>query len=323
MKLLVALPCLNEGQNLAGVLQAIPEQIKGVSQLTKLVIDDGSTDDSLQVARSQSVEVISMGYNQGVGRVFQRALVFCLEGGYDAMVNIDGDGQFDPQDIPKIIEPIQENQAEFVTASRFIKKEFMPEMPPIKAWGNRRVAALISRLSGKKFFDVSCGFRAYSREALLNLNLHGKFTYTQETFLDLSSKGLRIREVPVEVKYFADRKSRVANSILRYAVNASLIIFRAYRDYHPLKFFWFISLMSLFPAAVLGGIFAHHFLTTGIFSGYLWAGFSSGFLLIISLVFFIVGIVTDMLDRIRVNQERMLFLLKKQQNKAGSNGNKF
>ena len=150
------------------------------------------------------------------------------------MVNIDGDRQFDPADIPKLIAPILNREADMVTASRFKDSALTPDMPPVKLVGNHMMSFLISRLCGQKFADVSCGFRAYSREALLQINLHGLFTYTQETFLDLVSKKLRIVEVPIRVTYFKGRQSRVAASILRYGLNTAAIILRIYRDYFPL-----------------------------------------------------------------------------------------
>jgi hypothetical protein len=188
----------------------------------------------------------------------------------------------------------------------------MPDMPKVKLIGNKMMSYLISKLVGHHYDDVSCGFRCYSREALLWLNLHGAFTYTQESFLDLSAKDLRIVEVPVTVRYFAHRKSRVAGELIRYLLQTLLIIFRAYRDYHPLKFFSSIALGFAVPAAIMSGIFLLHFLVTGKFSGYLFLGFTSAFLFFIAASFLVLGIVADMLDRIRANQDRMLYLLKKQ-----------
>ena len=164
---------------------------------------------------------------------------------------------------------------------------------------------------GIKFHDVSCGFRCYSREALLHINLHGAFTYTQETFLDLCYKKLKIVEIPISVVYFADRKSRVAGSIIKYAINTSKIIFRGYRDFYPLRFFWSISAIIFIIAIAFASLFFGHFILTGKFTGYLFAGFTSGFLFILTVVFFVLGIVTDMLDRIRANQDRVLYFLKK------------
>ena len=249
--------------------------------------------------------------NLGVGKAFQTAVNHAVENGYDLMVNIDGDRQFNPQDIPKIVQPVIAMQADMVTASRFINVEMTPKMSKVKLVGNHMMSYLISRLVRQNFHDVSCGFRCYSREALLQLNLHGAFTYTQETFLDFAVKRLTIMEVPIPVIYFADRKSRVAGSIAKYAVNTAKIIFRGYRDYFPLRFFWGISLAFAAPAVVLAVLFFGHYLVSGVFTGYLFAGFLSAFFTIMATVFIVLGIVADMLDRIRSNQERILYRLKK------------
>jgi hypothetical protein len=124
---------------------------------------------------------------------------------------------------------------------------------------------------------------------------------------------MRIVEVPVEVKYFADRKSRVAGSIVNYTLNSAKIIFRGYRDYYPLRFFWAIAAAFALPGAAFGAVFLGHFLLTGTFSGFLFAGFLSGFLFVLAALLLLIGVVADMLDRIRSNQDRILYLLKKQQ----------
>ncbi|MBV5340911.1 MAG: glycosyltransferase family 2 protein [Deltaproteobacteria bacterium] len=318
MRLLVAIPCLNEADTIAQVVRDVPRSMPGVIQVDVLVVDDGSTDLTSSEATEAGALVLRHSRNLGVGKAFQAAINHAVENGYDLMVNIDGDGQFNPQDIPKIVQPVIAGQADMVTASRFINVEMTPEMSKVKLVGNHMMSHLISQMVRQNFHDVSCGFRCYSREALLQLNLHGAFTYTQETFLDFAVKRLTIMEVPISVIYFADRKSRVAGSIIKYAVNTSKIIFRGYRDYYPLRFFWGLSAIFALPSLLLASVFFMHYLLTGIFSGYLFAGFSSAFLLLIALAFFVLGIVTDMLDRIRTNQERILYLLKKRRPRPAS-----
>jgi hypothetical protein len=164
-------------------------------------------------------------------------------------------------------------------------------------------------LTGKKYYDVSCGFRAYSKETILRMNLFGKFTYTQETFLDLAFKNMEIVEVPLKVRGEREfGKSRVASNILKYAINTSKIIFRAFRDYKPLKFFAFLGTIFLILGLSLGSFFIYHYVNTGKFSGQLWAGFSAGFSILFSFLFFLTGLLGDMLVRIRNNQEKLLYL---------------
>ena len=312
-RLLVSIPCLNEERTIGILIKEIPAAINGIDAVDILVVDDGSRDNTAECARFNGAHVISHGTNLGVGSAFQTAVGYAAKNKYDLMVNIDGDRQFNPKDIPSLTDPILLGTADMVTASRFIDKNQIPKMPVVKLFGNHMMSFLLSMMLGIKFHDVSCGFRCYSREALLHINLHGAFTYTQETFLDLCYKKLKIVEIPISVVYFADRKSRVAGSIIKYAINTSKIIFRGYRDFYPLRFFWSISAIIFIIAIAFASLFFGHFILTGKFTGYLFAGFTSGFLFILSVVFFVLGIVTDMLDRIRANQDRVLYFLKKNQ----------
>jgi glycosyltransferase involved in cell wall biosynthesis len=310
-RLLVAIPCLNEAAAIGQVVKDVPHTIPGVDCIDVLVVDDGSSDNTSSEAQSAGAKVLRHPRNRGVGSAFQSAVNYAVEHGYDLMVNIDGDGQFNPQDIPKLVAPVIALEADMVTASRFVDSSFTPEMPKVKLIGNHMMSYLISGLVRQKFADVSCGFRCYSRESLLKLNLHGAFTYTQETFLDFAAQRMEIKEVPIKVVYFAERKSRVAGSIVKYAINTTKIIFRGYRDYFPLRFFWGIAAIFSIPATLLAIVFFLHYLFTKTFSGFLFAGFGSAFMFMMATVFFVLGIVADMLDRIRTNQERILYLLKK------------
>ncbi|MDW7709340.1 MAG: glycosyltransferase family 2 protein [Deferrisomatales bacterium] len=312
MKLAVVIPCLNEELTLGAVLEAVPQEISGIDEVLSLVVDDGCSDRSADVAVEHGARVVSHGTTRGVGCAFRTGLESALAWGADIVVNIDGDGQMDPEDIPALISPILEGRADFVTASRFAEGQPCPEIPALKRWGNRRIARLISRLTGQTFHDVSCGFRAYSRETALNLNLLGKFTYTHETFLDLAYKGLRILEVPVPIRGTRQfGKSRVAGSLLRYALQTSKIILKTYRDYRPFRFFGSVAAGLLSVSFFLLSFFLAHYWRTGAFSGHLWAGFTGGALGAAGLLFLVVAIVTDMLDRVRLNQERILYYLKK------------
>jgi glycosyltransferase involved in cell wall biosynthesis len=315
LRLLVVIPCLNEVATIGAVVKGVPRSLVGISQVDVVVIDDGSSDETAAEAVAAGAEVIRHPRNRGVGAAFQTAVTHAVEAGYDLMVNIDGDRQFNPQDIVKLVEPVVAGEADMATASRFIDPNFTPVMPQVKLIGNHMMSFLISSLVGQRYADVSCGFRCYNRESLLKLNLHGAFTYTQETFLEFAVKRVEIKEVPIEVVYFPDRQSRVAGSIVKYAINTTKIIFRGYRDYFPLRFFWGLSAIFALLSLLLAIVFFGQYWLTGRFSGYLFAGFSSAFLLIMAMVFFVLGIVTDMLDRIRTNQERILYLLKKRRHR--------
>ncbi|MDX1385708.1 MAG: hypothetical protein R3190_18800, partial [Thermoanaerobaculia bacterium] len=179
-------------------------------------------------------------------------------------------------------------------------------------WGNHAVAAIVSLLTGRRFHDVSCGFRAFSRRALLEMNLFGSFTYTQETFLDLAFKGLEIVELPLPVRGVRQfGSSRIASSLVNYAHRSSRIMMRAFLSYRPLAFFASLAAVFFVVAFSLLGFLFNHWLSTGAFSPHIWAGFvggSFGFLGIITLV---IGLVGDMMVRLRLNQERILLELKR------------
>ncbi|NLV57818.1 MAG: glycosyltransferase family 2 protein [Clostridiales bacterium] len=311
MKLLIALPCFNEGEKIAQVIRSIPTAYEGVSFVRVLVVDDGSSDDTAHLAFSSGAAVIRHKQNKGLGQAFRSAVDYAIDHGYDLMVNMDGDGQFDPDDIARLIAPLVNQEADFVTASRFLRGEKIPHMPPVKRWGNARMNSLISRFCGQKFSDVSCGFRAYSRETLLKINFYGRFTYTQESFICFHFHNLTMKEVPIRVTYFPERKSRVAGSILQYLKKTSGILLGLMRDYYPMRFFGMIGGIFMVPALFFGGMFLIHYLRVGYFSPYLFAGLIAAFCLLIAILMFSFGVAMESMVRINRNENRILYQVRK------------
>jgi glycosyltransferase involved in cell wall biosynthesis len=199
-RLLVVLPALNEAATIADVIERIPRNLPGIDCVDILLVDDGSTDETAELARRSGAEVISHNINRGVGAAIQTGLGEAIRRRVDIAVNIDSDGQFDPATIRDLIAPVLEGRADMATASRFKDRALVPSMPAAKRFGNWAMAKLVSFLSAGDYADVSCGFRAYSKEALLRLVLTGSFTYTQESFLVLAAKGMKIVEVPIPVR---------------------------------------------------------------------------------------------------------------------------
>jgi glycosyltransferase involved in cell wall biosynthesis len=309
--MMIAIPALNEEESIREVLGGLPTHLPGVASIDRLVVDDGSDDCTAEVSEAAAAWVVRHPVNRGVGKAFHTAVNQALRLGVDVLVTIDADGQFDASQIPDLICPIVEGKADLVTGCRFVSPVRPDNMPLVKYWGNRAVARVLRFVAGVDLTDVSCGFRAYGREALLNLNLFGKFTYTQETILDLSFKELRIVEVPVNVKYIPGRESRVANSIFRYAVNAGKIITRTVRDFHPLRFFGGLGLSVFVLGCILDGWLLWHYLKTGTFTPYKVIGFTGAALNIVGILLAGLGLLADMLGRIRTNQERILYFHKK------------
>lgn len=313
MKLVVLIPAYDEEGTITQVIQRVPRNIEGINEIKILVIDDGSTDDTAKRAEKEGVLVISHIKNEGLGIAFGTGIKSALKHGADIIVNIDADNQFDPEDILKLVRPILEKKAEMVAGSRFESKDFIPQMPKFKRLGNSVFTWLINFLTRQKYTDTQCGFRAYSREAALQLNLFGRFTYTQEVFLDLVNKRLKIEQVPIEVKYYKERKAKISGSLLGYFLRAITIILRTFRDYKPLVFFG-IPGTAVFGAGTLFLLYSLFFWlmtnqTTPVrmhfFVGV--ALFTFGFLLII------LALIADMLKRIRQNQEEILYKLKKKE----------
>ncbi len=308
LHLLVAVPALNEEATVGEVVRGIPEDIPGIGSIEVVVVDDGSTDRTSERAAEAGARVIRHPTTRGVGEAFQSALAYGINRGADVIVSIDADGQFNPADIPALVKPVISGEADFATASRFLDPSLIPDMPRTKLWGNRMMSRLISGLARQRFHDVSCGMRCYDRRAALHLHLLGGFTYTQEVFLNLAFKQLRIVEVPIKVRGEREwGRSRVANSLWRYALRSAQIIFRCYRDYHPLRFFGGIALLLMLPASGFGLFLLQHYLRTSDFSPYKWTGFAGAALLTLAVVMVHMGVIGDMLNRQRIYLEELLY----------------
>ena len=289
------------------VVRGIPREIPGIASVEVLVVDDGSGDGTARLAEAAGARVSRHPRRRGVGAAFHSALSYAIDRGVDLIVSIDADGQFDPADIPALVEPVRRGDADLATASRFIDPGLIPDMPPAKLWGNRMMSRLISGLAGQRFHDVSCGMRCYSRRAALQLQLLASFTYTQEVILNLAFKGLRIVEVPVHVRGEREfGESRVAGSLWRYGLRTAQIIFRCYRDYYPLRFFGGIAVLLLVPALCLATFLLLHYLESGAFTPHKWAGFSALGLALLALLVLQVGVIGDMLARHRAYLEEVL-----------------
>jgi glycosyltransferase involved in cell wall biosynthesis len=311
-RLLVMMPALNEEASIGAVLDRVPRQIDGVSSVEILVVDDGSTDRTVEIARSHGASVLSHGRNLGVGAALQTGLAEAIRRGVSIAVNIDSDGQFSPEDIAKLAEPVIRGRTDFVTASRFKDPSLVPEMPKLKLWGNWGMSRIVSGLVRQNFADVSCGFRAYGREALLHLVLLGQFTYTQESFLVLSRHGLRMMEMPMKVRGVREHgTSRIASNLWRYAWRTVGIMFSFLRDYYPSVLFNNAAAFFLLLSLGVGGFFLGHRLLTGMFTPHIWAGFVSAFLFGLAAMLVALGQVAEMVARLRSVQERQLYLVRR------------
>ena len=313
--LVVILPALNEEKSVGQVIARIPTQIPGIGRVEAVVVDDGSSDATAEAARRAGARVVSHGSTQGVGAAFATGIDTALRMGADHIVNMDADGQFDPADIPALLAPLLDGSAEFATCTRFARKDYVPEMPWVKKWGNRVMCRMINWIIGcGRFTDVSCGFRAYTRETALKLNLFGQFTYTQESFIDLASKGVRMVEVPLRVRGTREHgESRVASSLWRYGTNALLIILRSMRDVQPLKFFGLIALAFLGLGIVQGLFVFGWWVATGGTSPFHALLIGSGTFLMLGTLTGVLALIADMIGRTRRSIDALLLIARRRE----------
>jgi glycosyltransferase involved in cell wall biosynthesis len=309
MKLLIISICKNEAATIGKLLDQIPKQDKRVTQVQTVVIDDGSTDNTAAVAKKHGALVYRDGASKGLAFRFREALDIALELDADILVNIDGDLQFSPKDIPKLVRPILEGNADFVAADRFTSDKDgsvrrPKNMPLGKYIGNKLGARVLSKLARQNFRDVTCGFRAYNRNALLALNLNSTHTYTQESFQILAIKRLRIVTLPVHVTYFKGRKSRVVRSIFSYTAISALNIMRAYRDFAPLRFFLMLGAGPMILGTLACLAAGAHWIATGMITPYKFVGIGGIGLLALGIFWWSLGILADMFVRVNGTQER-------------------
>jgi glycosyltransferase involved in cell wall biosynthesis len=309
MKLIIYIPAFNEEENIRKVVENLPKKLDQIDTVQYLVIDDGSTDGTTTLAQSLGTQVVTHVRNRGVGAAFHTAVRYALENDADILVGIDADGQFDPAEIPFMIQPLLANQADMVIGNRFHHGKPI-NMPPVKYWGNRQIAGIVNFVSKQNFQDVSCGFRAYRRDALMRLNLFAEFTYTHETILSLVFQGASVVEYPIKVKYDPERKSRVAGSLIKYAAQTSKIILRVMLDYRPFYVFGSTGLSLVFIGILCVLFLLGHYAFTQSFTPYKSMGFIGLGFVIFGMLVLIIALVADMLNRLRMNQDKLLYEIK-------------
>ena len=242
IKLVIIIPAFNEEKLIGKTIQQIPQKISGVSTIKILVVNDGSTDKTAEIALNAGADkIVSHNRNLGVGASFMTGIRNAISMNADIVVTLDADSQFNPKQISELILPIIKKQFDVVIGSRFLNKN--PIMPKIKKIGNKIFAKIVSLTIGQRLTDTQTGFRAYSKDILLLISVVNEFTYTQEVLIDLKFKGAIIGEIPVEVKYDSNRKSRVVKNIFSYSTNALSIILKSLVTHRPLMSFGLFGIM--------------------------------------------------------------------------------
>jgi len=250
MKLIIQIPCHNEEASLPISLAALPKQLPGVDAIEVLIINDGSKDRTVEVARSLGVQhVVGFSRNQGLAKAFMLGIRSCLERGADIIVNTDADNQYNADDIGKLIEPILSGRAEIVIGARPIAtiEHFSPVKKLLQKLGSRFVASV----SGTRVADAPSGFRAFSREAAARLNVFSEYTYTLETIVQAGQKNMSIESVPIRVNGDL-RPSRLVRSITSYVRKSVLTVFRIMVIYRPFQFFMTTGVILTLGGLALG-----------------------------------------------------------------------
>jgi len=235
MKLIIQIPCYNEEATLGVTLSELPRQVPGVDTVEWLIINDGSIDQTVEVAKACGVDhIVNFDHNQGLAKGFMAGIEACLKAGADIIVNTDADNQYCAADIPKLIEPILQGQAEIVIGARPIQQ--IKHFSPAKKFLQKLGSWVVRIASKTNIPDAPSGFRAISRNAALQLNVFSQYTYTLEMIIQAGQKNIAIASVPIRTNDFL-RPSRLVKSIPAYIQRSILTIVRIFMTYQPLQFF--------------------------------------------------------------------------------------
>jgi glycosyltransferase involved in cell wall biosynthesis len=304
MRLFIQIPCHNEEASLPITLAALPKSVPGVDSVEVLIINDGSSDRTVEVARSLGVpHVVGFAQNQGLARAFMLGIRSCLELGADIIVNTDADNQYNADDIPKLIAPIVEGRAEIVVGARPIAT--IQHFSPVKKLLQKLGSAVVKRVSGTSVMDAPSGFRAFSREAAASLNVFSAYTYTLETIIQAGQKNMSIVSVPIHVNGDL-RPSRLVRSISSYVRRSIVTMLRIGIIYRPFQFFMTLGSTLFLAGVVLGVRFLYYYLFGHGATGHVQS-------VILAAVFMIFGFQTGLLafiaDLLSVNRRLLEELL--------------
>jgi glycosyltransferase involved in cell wall biosynthesis len=260
-KLIIQIPCFNEEKTLPIVLNALPRELLGCSSVEWLIIDDGSTDGTIQVAKDNGVDhVVHHIHNLGLARAFMSGLEASVSLGADIIVNTDADNQYVAGDIPKLIAPILAGEADIVIGSRPINT--ISEFSPLKKLLQKLGSWMVRRVSKTGIQDTTSGFRALSRNAAMQMHVFNEFSYTLETIIQAGQKGMAIVDVPIRTNPQI-RPSRLVKSIPHYVRKSLLTILRIFMTYQPFTFFVIPGLISFMAGFLLGVRFLYYYFTIG------------------------------------------------------------
>ena len=307
-KLIIQIPCYNEEKTLSETLKDLPESIQGINQIEVLVIDDGSTDLTAKKAEELGVNhLLKFTNHMGLASVFRAGLDTSLKLGADVIVNTDADNQYPGKEIPRLIQPILQGKADIVIGARQI--ETVKHFP----WAKKRLQKLgswvVRHISQTNVPDVTSGFRAYSREAALKLNIISDYTYTLETIIQAGKKHLKIASIPIEINPPL-RPSRLIKNTSNYLKKSTATILRIYAMFNPMKMFMIIGASIFFIGTLIGVRFLYFYFHSSA-SGHVQSLILTAVFLIIGFLIMMIGLLADLISANRRLAEDSLYRIKK------------
>jgi glycosyltransferase involved in cell wall biosynthesis len=302
MKLIIQIPCFNEEQQLPVTLAALPRAVPGFETVEWLIIDDGSVDRTVEVARAGGVDhIVRLTNNKGLAAAFQAGLDACLKLGADVIVNTDADNQYDGHDIPKLVEPIVAGHADMVVGDRQVQT--IEHFSPVKKLLQRLGSWVVREASGTSVPDATSGFRAYNREAALQTQAVSRFTYTLETLIQAGKLTVALDSVPIRTNP-KTRESRLFPSMGAYVRRNAISIFRIYSQYEPLRVFWGGAIVVGLAAAAVFIRFLVTFIEDPKISGHTQSLVIGGVLFNTAMLLGALGVIGDLLAAQRTISQR-------------------
>jgi glycosyltransferase involved in cell wall biosynthesis len=316
MKLIIQIPCYNEAESIAHTLSLLPRQIDGFDQIEYLIIDDGSTDATVEAARAAGAHHIArMPHHAGLAVAFTSGLDACVKLGADVIVNTDADNQYDAGDIPLLVGPILAGQAELVVGDRGVAtlENFSPLKRKLQSLGSR----VVSQAAGLAIPDATSGFRALTREVALRTMVLSEYSYTLETLIQAGHQHTKVIFVPIRTNP-PRRPSRLMRGIGDYLRNSTITIVRSYAMYRPLRVFTSVGILLLGLGFALGVRFLIYYLQ-GVGGGHVQSLILAAVLAIVGFQTLLIGLVADLIAFNRKILEELLYRVRKVESSTNEN----